>query len=230
MKKLVLVFRRNLLAFISIVVLSVFLSACKKDLTTQPSTPAAGLMAFNLVPDNGPISITLSNNPFTTNPLAYTNYTGAYRGVYVGSRDVISYDYNSNTQLAKSNQLFEDSAYYSLFVLGANGNFRNVIVKDNFDSLSSTSGQAFVRYVNAIPDSTKPMITVASDDSQVFDGSAPFATVTDFKGVTPGNINITINNGSNINANRTIAVENGKIYTILLSGLPDATDTTKRTN
>ena len=227
MKKLVLVFRRNILLFISIVALSILFSACKKDLTSQQSTPAAGLMAFNLVPDNGPISITLSNNPFTTNPLAYTNYTGTYRGVYVGSRDVISYDYNSNTQLAKSNQLFEDSAYYSLFVLGANGNFRNVIVKDNFDSLSSTSGKAFVRYINAIPDSTKPMVTVASDDSQVFDGSASFATVTDFKGVTPGNIDVSVSNGSNINANRTIAVENGKIYTILLSGIPNATDTTK---
>lgn len=227
MKRLVSLFRRNILLLISIIALSVFFSACKKELTSQPSTPAAGLMAFNLVPDSGPISISLSDNYFTTNALAYTNYTGAYRGVYVGSRDVISYDYNSNTQLAKSTQLFEDSAYYSLFVVGANGNFRNVIVRDNFDSLSSTGGKAFVRYINAIPDSSKPVVTVASDEAQVFNTSAAFATVSDFKGVAPGNIDVSVKNGSNINAARTIPVESGKIYTILLSGLPEATDTTK---
>jgi hypothetical protein len=227
MKKKVSLFRRSISISVAIVVLSILFSACKKDLTSQPNTPAAGLMAFNLVPDNGPISITLSNNNFTTNPLAYTNYTGAYRGVYVGNRDVISYDYNSNTQLAMSNQLFEDSAYYSLFVVGANGNISNVIVKDNFDSLSSTSNQAFVRYINAIPDSTKPMVNVSSDDAQVFNESTPFAMVTNFKPVTPGDINIAVSNGSDINATRTITVESGKIYTILLSGLPNATDSSK---
>ena len=110
----------------------------------------------------------------TNFPLLYTNYTGGYQGVYAGNRDVASYDFNSGTTLATTSQLFEDSTNYSVFVVGANGSYRNLIVKDNLDSLPSTTGEAFVRYVNAIADSTKqPLVTISSGGTDVFSNNAP---------------------------------------------------------
>src|SRR6185312_10110387 len=137
-------------------------------------------------------------------------------------------DYLSGASLATASQLFVDSAYYSVFLMGTTGNYKNVLVKDSFDSLTSASGQAYVRYVNAIPDSTlKPSVTISSNGINVFDTTSTFSAVSDFKGVTPGDITININTETNGNANRTITLEQGKIYTILLVGKPTAIDSTK---
>lgn len=208
--------------------IAVLFSACKKNLDKASQTPVSGLMAFNLAPDRSSIGIAISGNNFTNGPLAYTNYTGNYRGVYTGTRNVTSYDFSTGTALADTTQLFADSAYYSAFFVGTNGSYKNVVVKDNFDSLTSASGQAYVRYVNAIPDSTlQPTVTVSSNGSNVFNTAAAFPSVSDFKGVTPGNISINVNDESTVNVSRTISVEKGKIYSILLVGQPGATDSTK---
>jgi hypothetical protein len=219
----------NLIYLAGLLVITFLFASCKKNLNNdvQP-IPAAGLMAFNLIPDNGAVGFAISNNTLTNYPLLFGNYTGAYQGIYVGDRTVTSFNFNSGATLASAPQLFEDSAWYSVFALGANGNYRNVIVKDNLDSLPSTTGEAFVRYINAIPDSAaQPSVTISSNGTNVFNNNAAFATVSDFKGITPGNISVSINNGSAINASRTITVEKGKIYTILLAGMPGQSDTTK---
>lgn len=219
--------KRNVLILSAFSFLILLLSACEKDVA-KTNTPAAGLMAVNLVPDVDAIQVSLSNNNFTNVPLSYTNFTGGYNAVYVGNRDVTSYDYSSGAPLATTNQLFEDSAYYSLFILGANGKYSNVVVKDNLDSLPTGTGQAFVRYVNAIADTTiQPMVTLAANGTNVFTGNSPFKTVSDFKAVTPGDVAVTVNSEGSVDANRTITLEDGKVYTVLLTGMPSATDTTK---
>jgi hypothetical protein len=186
------------------------------------------LMAFNLVPDKLSVGIAVSGQSLTNSPLLYTSYTGGYLGIYSGNRDITSYDFNSGTTLATTSQLFADSTNYSVFALGANGNYRNLVVRDNLDSLSSTSGQAFVRYVNAIADSTRqPLVTISSNGADVFNNNAPFATVSEFKGITPGDISVKVSNDTAINASRTITLEQGKIYTLLLVGLPNQTDSVK---
>jgi hypothetical protein len=228
MKKIFFWLRLNTIPLTGILLMLFLLSACKKTLDTGTQPPVSGLMAFNLVPDKASVGVTISGQNLTNFPLLYTSYTGNYVAVYAGNRDVASYDFNSGATLATTSQLFEDSARYSVFVVGANGNYRNLIVKDHLDSLSSTTGQAFVRYVNAIADSTKqPLVTISSNGTDVFNNSAPFATVSDFKGITPGDISVKVVNESAINSSRTITVENGKIYTILLVGIPEQTDSTK---
>jgi len=220
--------RPAIVVLAGILLVSFLFSACKKNLDTGTQTPVAGLMAFNLAPDKEAVGIALSGNNFSNSALAYTSYTGNYRGVYVGNREVESYDFSSGTTLATASQLFEPNSYYSVFIAGANGKYKNIVVKDNVDSLSSTTGEAFVRYVNAIPDSTsQPLVTISSNGTNVFSNNAPFATVSDFKGITPGNVSVKVNDESAINSNRTIALEAGKIYTILLVGIPGPTDSTK---
>ncbi|KAA9037574.1 DUF4397 domain-containing protein [Ginsengibacter hankyongi] len=221
--------RFSILLPLSAIFLSALLfSACKKNLDKVSHTPASGLMAFNLAPDQTSVGFALSGNIFTRSPLGFTNYTGSYLGVYTGTRNVTTYDFSTQATLADTTQLFADSAYYSAFFVGTNGKYKNVVVKDNFDSLTSASGQAYVRYVNAIPDSTlQPTVTVSSNGSNVFNTAAPFPSVSYFKGVTPGDISINVNDESTVNKSRTISVEKGKIYTILLVGQPGATDSTK---
>ena len=229
MKNLLFFQRRHAIPLTGLVLMILLFGACKKTLdTTGNQSPVAGLMALDLVPDKASVNITLSGRSLTNSPLLYTNFTGGYLGVYAGNRDVTSYDFNSGTMLASTSQLFADSSNYSLFVLGANGNYRNLIVKDNLDSLQSTSGEAFVRYVNAIADSTQqPLVTISSGATNVFSNNAPFATVSDFKGITPGDVSVKVSNESAINSSRTITVEQGKIYTILLVGIPGQADSAK---
>ena len=228
MKTLSFFLRRHSIPLTGFLLMMFLFSACKKTLDTATQPPVAGLMAFNLVPDKEAVGFTISGNNLTNFPLRYTNYTGNYQPVYIGSRDVASYDFNSGNTLATVNQLFKDSAYYSVFAVGANGMYKNVLVEDKLDSLSSTTGQAFVRYVNAIADSTQqPLVTVSAGGTNVFSDATPFATVSGFKGVTPGDVSIKVTGESAINSSRDITVEQGKIYTILLVGIPGQTDSTK---
>ncbi|MEJ7588304.1 MAG: DUF4397 domain-containing protein [Ferruginibacter sp.] len=111
--------------------------------------------------------------------------------------------------------------------MGANGTYRNVIVNDDLDTLSAAGGQAFVRYINAIPDSSKPLITLTANGAELSNRSEAFGNVSSFSGVNPGDITIKVANGTTIAANPTITLEKGKIYTILLVGLPGSVDPAK---
>ncbi len=198
------------------------LSACKKNDPEVINTPAAGLMAFNLAADKSAIGFTLSGNQLGNQPLGYSNFTGVYLPIFVGNREVRSFDYNTGSTLAISNGSFADSMYYSLFLLGANGVYRNLLVNDQLETLDFETGKAWVRYINAIPDSSAiPMVTIGES---AVSAPAPFATVSDFKLVNAGAVNTGINNSGNISATRTITLEANKIYTVLFSGMPGQTD------
>src|SRR4051794_40054444 len=109
----------KLISLTGLLGLILLFSSCKKDLNNNvQSIPAAGLMAFNLIPDNGAVGFAISNNSLTNYPLLFNDYTGRYQGVYIGNRDVTSYNFYSGTTLASTPQLFEDSAYYSVFAVG----------------------------------------------------------------------------------------------------------------
>lgn len=219
----------KLMALAVFLLTTLLFSSCKKDLNGNvPAIPAAGLMAFNLIPDNGAIGFAISSNSLGNYPLLFGNYSGGYQAVYTGNRTVTSFNFYSGATLASASQLFADSAYYSVFAVGNNGSYRNVIVNDKLDSLPTTTGEAFVRFVNAIPDSTtQPLVNISANGTNVFNTNAAFGTVSDFKGITPGNISVSVNNESSINASRNITVEQGKIYTVLLTGIPGQSDTTK---
>ena len=217
--------KRTLMALSALLVSGVLMTACKKDTGPNNDVPVSGLMAFNLSPDLQALGIALSRNLLSNSPLAYTNYTGGYRNIYPGQRTIQSYDYVKDTTLVNAQYNFDSQKYYSVFFVGNNGSYKNVIVHDDIDSLPST--HAWVRYINAIPDSSAPTVRIKANGTDVVSTVSPFSTVSGFNSVNTGNVTVAVSNGSNITANRTIAVENGKIYTVLLLGVPGATDTTK---
>ncbi len=228
MKKLIFVLRKAAVPFTLFICVSFLFSACKKTNDIKTQSRAAGLMAFNLTADQPSIGVAISNNSITNSPLVYTSYTGGYLSVYPGSNEVTAYDFYSGASLSTGSQLFDDSAYYSLFVVGAKGTYKNVFVKDNLDSLPTTTGNAFIRYINAITDSTsQPAFTISSNGTNVFNDNSAFASVSAFKQITPGNISINVKDESTIDSSRNITVEAGKVYTVLFTGVPNATDSSK---
>jgi hypothetical protein len=221
--------RRNLLVLGCVIVTGIGLSACSKsnDNGTNPDVPVAGLMAFNLTTDKDGIGITLSGNNLVGSALGYTNYTGGYLGVYTGTRAVRSYDAGTSTTLAETSADFAADHYYSLFVAGANSTYRNIITTDNFDSLATGNNKAYIRYINAIPDSSKPAVVISGNGETVVNTNAGFAAVSDFVAVSPGEVTVALSNGGTIQATRTFSVTQPKVYTVLLIGVPGATDPAK---
>ena len=102
-----------------------------------------------------------------------------------------------------------------------------MITEDQLDSLPTSTRNAFVRYINAIPDSSEPMVTIAANGTNVVRGKAFYGTAPNFTGIVPGDISVEVNNDSTISARRTFSVEKDNVYTILLMGMPKATDTAK---
>lgn len=221
--------RMRLIPVSCMVLVTVLLVACSKfdNDDNNNNSQAAGLMSFNLAPDQPAIGIALSGSNLTNTPLGYTNYSGTYQPIYPGSRQVEAYSFQSDSTVATLTYNFETNKYYSVFVAGNNGVYTNIVTRDNFDSLSSSSGKTFVRYINAIPDSTKPTVTITANGTKVIDTPAGFSSVSDFVPADPGQVAITVKNGGTIDASRTISLEQGKVYTVLLAGVPGATDTTK---
>ncbi len=229
MKRFFSSFRFGLVPLSGVLVVAVLLSACTKldDDDNGQQTPVSGLMAFNLIADKPGIGIALNGNNLVNAPLSYTNFTGTYQRVYSGNREIESFDAGSDSSLAKSGHNFEPDKYYSLFVAGANGVYRNIVTHDNFDSLNSSAGKAYIRYINAIPDSTQPTVTIAANGNNVFNSPASFTTISDFAAADPGQVSIAVKNNTTIDANRNITLEQGKVYTVLLIGIPGSADTTK---
>lgn len=229
MKRICSVTRFGLIPAVMFLSIAVLLSACTKfdDDDNNQGTPVSGLMAFNLAPDKSPVGIALNGNNLTNVPLNYTSFTGTYHRVYSGNREIESYDVTSDSTLAISGFTFAPDKYYSLFVAGANGVYSNIITHDDFDSLSNSSGKAYLRYINAIPDSSKPTVSVTANGSQVFNNQAAFTSVSEFAAVDPGQVSIAVKNNSSIDASRTISLDQGRVYTVLLLGLPGAADTTR---
>lgn len=218
--------RKNVLQLFTLLLGMASLSSCLKDNGNNTQAPVAGLMAFNLSPDAPAIGFTLSGNNFTNTPLAYTNYTGGYLGIYAGTRPVVAFDAISGNVLAGSDYTFDQEKYYSLFLV-KDTSYHNILVRDKIDTLAGTSGIAYVRYINAVPGLGSPMVKITQNGNDVINGNANFGTVSDFSAVQAGQITIKINSNDTLQVERTISVDERKVYTALLSGKPGVSDSSK---
>jgi hypothetical protein len=226
MKKTFFSFRRTILNVGALVLTAGLISSCNKNDAVSTDIPASGIMVFNLAPDKDGIGITLSGNLLNSTPLGYTDFNGIYQNIYTGTRDIKAFDLRDSV-FASSTFTFEDDNYYSLFVTGNNGVYKTITVNDVIDS-NATADKAYIRYINAIPDSTAPVVSITSGGTSVSEAQAGFTSVSDFIAVNAGDVKIAASNGSNITTDRTFAVENGKVYTVLLVGVPGETNDEKK--
>ena len=222
--------RPGLIVAGGLLLITLLFTACKKSVDdNNTNIPVAGLMGFNLSPDKPSVGLAIAGSSLTNAPLGYSSFTGFYQNIYPGSREVSAFDYySSDSAFATATGNFEANKYYSVFVLGANGNYRNLIVQDELDSMAATTGLAYVRYINAIADSSKPAVTLTAGGTDLSSSNTAYATVSAFTGITPGELTVKVSNDSTISTNRTITVEKGKVYTILLIGVPGSVDADKK--
>ncbi|RYF37333.1 MAG: DUF4397 domain-containing protein [Chitinophagaceae bacterium] len=226
MKKVLFSFRKIAVITMGVALLSGFMVSCnKKDAVSTP-IPAAGVMVFNLAADQPAVGFALSGNVLSNVPLSYTSFNGFYQPVYTGTREIQAFGFNDSL-FAKSSFTFDDQGQYSVFLTGYNGKYQNVTVKDDIDS-NATADKAYVRFINAIPDSVNvPKVTITAGGSTVSDGAAAFNTVVPFTAVAGGDVKIAVT-GTGVSAERTLQLVNGKVYTALLIGVPGATDELKK--
>jgi hypothetical protein len=219
--------RQGAIVLGSLLMFSVVFTACKKNKDDVQQTPVAALMAFNLVPDQQSVQISLSGNALPGGPLAYPSYTGRYLNAYTGNRVIQSFNPATNQTLDSLSYTFEPNKYYSVFVVGANGHYKNIVAVDNYDSLTASSGKAYVRYINALSNASSSNVTISANGTNAASGNAAFGEVSAFVPVTPGDVTVNVTNEGSVNANRTISLAQHKAYTVLLTGLPNQTDSTK---
>lgn len=207
---------------------TVIFSACNKDDDNYPEPVSAGLMSFNLAKDQPAVGFAISGNVLTNTPLGYNNFTGTYQRIFTGNRSVAAYIFGTQNTIATTETNFEADKYYSVFLVGSSTNYTNLLTRDNFDSLKSNNGKAYIRYLNAIPDSAAMQVTVAQGGGNVVNDAAPFKTISEFVAVNPGNINIALAvTGIAVPITREIEVAENKVYTILLSEKPEYLDPLK---
>lgn len=220
--------RRGTIVVFGLFAISLSLASCLKN-NDDYNTPTnvAGLMAFNLVPDQEAVNIGLSGNLVPGSPFSYSNFTGRYVNIFPGDRLIQSANAVTGTALDSSNHIFEPNKYYSLFVVGSNGSYKNIVSEDKFDSLTASSGKAYVRFINALSASPSSTVSITADGASVLNKSAGFGEVSEFTGITPGEITINVTNESSPAVSRTISVSQEKAYTVLLTGLPNQSDSTK---
>ncbi len=211
--------KANFTPLLAIILVSFSFSSCLKNDKDLPVNPVSGVMAFNLATDRSAVDFVTANTTLTNIPVEYSNFTGAYLNVYSGSGPIDTYDHNTQLKLASANNNFGVDKYYSVFFVGRDSSYSNVVVEDHLDSLAYTSGKAYVRYINAIADSSSPVVKVSGGGADIFTAPAAFKTVSVFKAVNAGDVNIAVSNElSTINASRTITLSDSKVYTILLMG------------
>ena len=61
----------------------------------------------------------------------------------------------------------------------------------------------------------------------VFNETASYGNLSSFNRVNAGTVSTSVSNEGSISASRNITLEENKIYTVLLTGLPGATDSSK---
>lgn len=220
---------RGMIAAGCAVVIGMSLVACSKSNDFNPGNQnVSGFMAFNLSDKNG-IGITLSGQNLVSQALGYSVYTGAYLTVPSGVTAVRSYDATGNTTLAEKTDSLIVGKYYTLVVAGAAGTYRNLLVRDNYDNLTASTSKAYIRFVNAIPDSAAPAVTITSGGQTVStDPSARFGKISEFVAVDSGVVRIAAANGGTIQGDVTVRAKASDVYTVLLKGFPGATDTARQ--
>lgn len=212
-------------AMLVILATGILLASCNKmNNDGNNNTAVSGVMAFNMAPDQSAIGITLDGNAISNVPLGYNSYTGMYVAVFSGAREFRTYSVNSSTQLAATSVLLDTNKYYSIYFLGTTGNYRHVFAEDKFDEMSGTNGKAYIRYIQAIPDSTASRVNITGGGTTWVDEDAGYSRISDFVAIDPGEITVDLNNSSNVDASRTITVEAKKVYTILFIGLPGSSN------
>src|SRR5699024_11166109 len=154
--------------------------------------------------------------------LPYMAYTGGYVKIFPGNRSTDAVAGDTHNTLTSKTFDYETNKYYSLFVIGTEGDYENVIVNDGLDTLQANKGNTYFRFINAISDKTPVTSKVANDTADLLSQEAAYGEVAPFTALDSGAVTISITDNNTINVERDVQLESQKAYTFLISGNPNS--------
>src|SRR5699024_415760 len=140
------------------------------------------------------------------NPLPYMSFTGGYVNIYPGKRSTDAYAGDNQNTLVSTTYTYEPNKYYSLFVIGLEDDYKNVIVDDGLDTVDAAEGTAYIRYINALPGVSTAQVDITNYSADLYSDEAAYGEVSPFFALDSGAITIDLSHGDQVDVSRTIKV------------------------
>lgn len=201
------------------------LGACSKK---NDSTPTTARVSFtNACLNSTGLDATVNSAKVSNGTNIVFLKSSGYQDVTAGTVKA-GFAFNTTAQLVKDTSVtLAVQNNYSVFV---GGNITSPFILFTTDDLTApASGMAKVRFVNLSTDALNEDVYVGS---QKVSSAVTYKGITAFSSVTAGsNIKIIVTDPNNVPANIdiTLALNSGKIYTVVLTGVLGGSSTAART-
>ncbi|MFC4210259.1 DUF4397 domain-containing protein [Pedobacter lithocola] len=208
----------------SLLLFTVFISACKKDWNNDTVT-VAGIGFVHASPGTGALDFIVDNQKANNKAFNYTNDLG-YFGAYPGSRLFGITKKDSTKFISTANVNLQSGLFYSAFVVDVLPTPKILVVED--DLKAPETGKAKVRFINLSPDAAALDLAVVGKDAALVTGKA-YKEASPFISIDPSaSYTFQIKESNNVTATLpSTKIEAGKIYTLWAKGLKSKTDSTK---
>jgi hypothetical protein len=208
--------------------LSLLLSSCLKDTSTDTAPPVSLVTLIQASPDEPSLNFYVNGNRVNQNPINYGDDLDYFQ-VYSGNRQANFYGQSMNLLLSAPLPLAANTAY-SLFMANLASKPEIVLLTDTL--VKPAAGMASVRLVDVSPDAPPVDLAVQGGSLLVpnrtykgYSSFAPIAAKTDYtfqiRQAGTSNVLATVSN---------VSLSAGSVYTIWFYGLAAATTNSDKLN
>ncbi|GGI24707.1 DUF4397 domain-containing protein [Pedobacter mendelii] len=208
----------------SLLLFTIFISACKKDWNNDAVT-VAGIGFVHASPGTGALDFIVDNQKANNKAFNYTNDLG-YFGAYPGSRLFGITKKDSTKFISTANVNLQSGLFYSAFVIDVLPTPKILVVED--DLKAPETGKAKIRFINLSPDAAALDLAVVGKDAALVTAKA-YKEASPFISIDPSaSYTFQIKESNAVTATLPdTKIEAGKIYTLWAKGLKSKTDSTK---
>lgn len=210
---------------LSLLAVTLFFSACKKDWENSEPITVAGIGFVHASPGTGAIDFIVDRQRANNKDFTYTKDLGYY-GAYPGTRLFGITKKDSIKYLATADVTLQSGLFYSAFVVDVLPSPKILVVQD--DLTAPATGKAKIRFINLSPDAPALDLAVEGTSAALVAGKA-YKEASAFISIDPSaSYNFQIKESNAITATLPATkIEAGKIYTLWAKGLKSKTDSTK---
>jgi len=207
---------------LSLLTITLTLSACKKDLNNDP-IEAAGIIFIHASPGTGALDLVVDNQKI--NSFTYTKNLGYY-AAYPGLRLIGVAKKDSLRYVTSATANLKSGTFYSVFVVDTLKKTNLFALEDDLNA--PETDKAKVRFINLSPGASALDLNIQGG-AALFSNKA-FKEFTPFTSINPSdNYTFEVKESSTATVKATlpaVKIEKGKIYTIWVKGLKTTTDST----
>lgn len=210
---------------LSLLAITLFFSACKKNWDDQSSVTVAGIGFVHASPGTGSLDFIVDNQKANHLEFSYGKDLGYY-GAFPGNRYLGIVKKDSTRYLSTLTTTLKSGVFYSAFVIDVLPAPKILVFED--DLKAPETDKAKVRFINLSPDAPALDLAIQGKEASLFTAKA-YKESTAFISIDPSdNYTFQIKEGANVTATLPATkIEKGKIYTLWAKGLKSKTDSTK---